>query len=115
MPAPAGWHFDLNSPFREPLGLVLGVERPQGLSTLRNSDQIDSVGSVRGKKALLGVVVNLCRLVEIRGCLEWPKNRDKNHAHADDDHTQGNAEFEVVGKTITAGTVNKEIGLISQR
>jgi len=50
-PARAGWQIDLNSPFRE----------PQGLSTLRNSDQIDSVtsvGSARGKKTLLGVVVN---------------------------------------------------------
>ncbi len=50
-PAQAGWQIDLNSPFRE----------PQGLSTLRNSDQIDSgnpVRSVRGKKTLLGVVVN---------------------------------------------------------
>jgi len=42
---------DLNSPFRE----------PQGLTTLRNSDQIDSgssARSVRDKKTLLRVVVN---------------------------------------------------------
>jgi hypothetical protein len=42
-PAQAGWQIDLNSPFRE----------PQGLTTLRNSDQIDPVipvGSARGKK-----------------------------------------------------------------
>ncbi len=32
-PTQAGWQIDLNSPFRE----------PQGLTTLRNSDQIDSV------------------------------------------------------------------------
>jgi len=41
-PAQAGWQIDLNS-------------------RLRNSDQIDSVtsvGSARGKKTLLGVVVN---------------------------------------------------------
>jgi hypothetical protein len=41
-PAQAGWQIDLNS-------------------CLRNSDQIDSVtsaGSARGKKTLLGVVVN---------------------------------------------------------
>jgi hypothetical protein len=44
MPAPAGRQIDLNSLFRE----------PQDLKTLRNADQIDSAGSVRGKQALLG-------------------------------------------------------------
>jgi hypothetical protein len=50
-PAQAGWQIDLNSPFRE----------PQGLTNLKNSDQIDSgifVRSVRGIKTLLGVGVN---------------------------------------------------------
>jgi hypothetical protein len=50
-PAQAGWQIDLDSPFRE----------PQGRTTLRNSDQIDSgtpVVSVRDIKALLEVVVN---------------------------------------------------------
>ena len=50
-PALAAWQIDLNSPFRE----------PQDLSTLRNSDQIDSVNSassVRAIKTLLGVEIN---------------------------------------------------------
>jgi hypothetical protein len=50
-PRASGMQIDLNSPFRE----------PQGLTTLMNSDQIDSgnpASSVRDKKTLLGVVVN---------------------------------------------------------